>query len=177
MSRSLKLIYSIVFIFFVTSLIGQPTNDSIEDDRNEALSNYLNTLKDCTESILPPVLKPVYQEDSVTLTRYYETLTRFFEYRISGYEHREKVFSWQLISSKVIFFAVLFLLIVGVYFSYLQFRKAMKAGSGADLKTDLEASSTGFKVSSPVLGVIILVISLLFFYMYLVYIYPIRNVF
>jgi len=37
----------------------------------------------------------------------------------------------------------------------------------------LELGQTGLKVSSPVLGVIILVISLAFFYLYLVYVYPI----
>ena len=43
--------------------------------------------------------------------------------------------------------------------------------------TELEASVKGIKVSSPVLGVIILVISLLFFYLYLAFVYPIQEVF
>jgi hypothetical protein len=37
--------------------------------------------------------------------------------------------------------------------------------------------ASGIKVSSPVLGVVILVISLAFFYFYLVYVYPIENIF
>ncbi len=43
--------------------------------------------------------------------------------------------------------------------------------------TELEISSNGVKVNSPVPGVIILVISLAFFYLYLVYLCPIENVF
>jgi hypothetical protein len=43
--------------------------------------------------------------------------------------------------------------------------------------TEFEASAKGIKVSSPVLGVIILVISLAFFYLYLVYVYPISEIF
>ena len=42
--------------------------------------------------------------------------------------------------------------------------------------TQIEASLQGIKVSSPVLGVIILTISLLFFYLYLYFVYPIENV-
>jgi hypothetical protein len=156
-----------------TQSLDQIENSSKED----ALWSYVESLEDSTASILPPQLKPVYQEDSTALSKYYESLARYFEYRISGYQHREKVFSWQLFSSKVIFYCVLFLLIVGVYFSYLQFRKAIKAEGNGDLKTDLEASAQGVKVSSPVLGVIILVISLVFFYLYLVYIYPIQEIF
>jgi hypothetical protein len=40
----------------------------------------------------------------------------------------------------------------------------------------LDLSTAGLKVSSPVLGVIILVISLAFFYLYLVYVYPISEI-
>jgi hypothetical protein len=39
--------------------------------------------------------------------------------------------------------------------------------------TEIEASVTGIRVSSPVLGVLILVISFLFFYLYLIYVYPV----
>jgi uncharacterized membrane protein len=43
--------------------------------------------------------------------------------------------------------------------------------------TEIQASLQGIKVSSPVLGVIILIISFLFFYLYLVHVYPINDVF
>ncbi len=43
--------------------------------------------------------------------------------------------------------------------------------------TEIEASLQGIRVSSPVLGVIILIISLLFFYLYLVHVYPINDVY
>jgi hypothetical protein len=46
----------------------------------------------------------------------------------------------------------------------------------ATLQTSLEAGAEGIKISSPVLGVIILVISFLFFYLYLVHIYPISEI-
>jgi hypothetical protein len=47
--------------------------------------------------------------------------------------------------------------------------------SSLGLDTSLEASAQGLKVSSPVLGVIILSLSLLFFYLYLNFVYPIHE--
>ncbi len=155
---------------------AQPADTSGGGDKKTAIFDYLDTLEGQSD-ILPPRIKPAYRKDSATLARYYESLSRYFDYRISGYAHRERVFAWQLFSSQIIFFCVLFLLLVGIFFSYLQFRSSMRADGGEGLQTDLEASTQGFKVSSPVLGVIILVISLLFFYLYLVYIYPIHEVF
>ena len=102
-------------------------------------------------------------------------LAAYYQYRIDGYQHRARVFRWQLLSSRIIFVLVIFLVLVGVYFSWLQFRLAMKAGpgAGAPAETTFEASTSGFKVSSPVLGVIILAVSLAFFYLYLIHVYPI----
>jgi len=45
------------------------------------------------------------------------------------------------------------------------------------LVTQIEASPQGFRISSPILGVIILALSFLFFYLYLKYIYPIMEIF
>lgn len=52
------------------------------------------------------------------------------------------------------------------------------AGKTGDAKEhSVELSTSGIKVSSPVLGVIILALSLAFFYLYLVYVYPIKEIF
>ncbi len=176
MSNLSKSFLLVIFLIAGVTLYSQENENQMNQEKKAAISAFLDTFQ-VESSIFPDTLKEVYRKDSTVLAKYYESLIQYFDYRISGYKHRERVFSWQLFSSKVIFFSVLFLLIVGVYFSYLQFRKAMKGDSSETLSTDLEASAQGFKVSSPVLGVIILVISLIFFYLYLVYIYPIREIF
>lgn len=43
--------------------------------------------------------------------------------------------------------------------------------------TEFSASLKGLSVKSPVLGVITLAISLAFFYLYLVFVYPIEDIF
>lgn len=125
-----------------------------------------------------------------------ESMRSYYAYKTEAFQHRQRVFEWQLLSSTVIFVVVIFLVLVGLYFSWLQFKADMAKGEGkesADQKADdkspqkpapatpnqpvstIEASTTGIKVSSPVLGVIILVISLAFFYLYLQYVYPIEE--
>ena len=108
------------------------------------------------------------------------SLTAHYNYKTESIAHRKSVFEWQLLSSKIIFTIVILLVCIGVYFSWLQFRMDIKKGntesSDTSSVTTLEASSTGLKVSSPVLGVIILVLSLAFFYLYLVYVFPIEVV-
>lgn len=124
-----------------------------------------------------------------------ESMREYYRYRESGYKHRKAVFEWQLTSSKIIFWVVIVLVAVSIYFSGVQFHIALRsqrvakqskgeksesgsgsAASASGLQTSIEAGSGGVKVSSPVLGVIILVISLLFFYLYLVHIYPISEI-
>jgi hypothetical protein len=107
-------------------------------------------------------------------SKYDIALTAYYDYRISGYKHREEVFGWQFLSSKIIFWVVLFIVLSGMLFSAIQFFRTSPSKSEI---TEVEASVSGIRVSSPVLGVIILTISIAFFYLYLVFVYPINNVF
>jgi len=114
----------------------------------------------------------------------WDALQRRFEYYAAGMDHRSLVFKWQHFSGRVILGFVLLLVSTGVFFSYLQFRLYLRSASSAnkqaanqDMDTDLELSTSGIKVSSNVLGVIILALSLAFFYLYLAYVYPIQDTF
>jgi hypothetical protein len=103
----------------------------------------------------------------------------YYKCIIHEFKHRTHVFTWQFISSIIIFFIVISLVVIGVYFAWLQFKLALKElekGKEENLKTDLTVSPKEIKLSSPVLGIIILIISLLFLYLYLIYIYPITEI-
>ena len=131
-----------------------------------------------TTDLAPAMLQPeLLGEEGTAAMR--QALAAYYEYRIIGYDHRQRVFAWQLLSSRIIFGMVILLVAVGVYFSWLQFRAALKGGAAPGERpydTTFEASTTGFKLSSPVLGVIILALSLAFFYLYLLYVYPITDI-
>jgi hypothetical protein len=140
---------------------------------------------------IPVAASDVVLSDPATRQKYFVAMQRFYEYRANGYAYRSRVFEWQLLSSRMIFIIVLVLVSAGVYFAAMQFHVAMLTArrnvlnpsvtaippSENPLATHLELSAKGVVVNSSVLGVIILGLSLAFFYLYLVYVYPIQNVF
>ena len=142
---------------------------------------------------MPATPGSVVLTDAVTRQKYLTAMQRYYEYRADGYAYRSRVFEWQLLSSRTIFVVVLLMVGAGMYFAAVQFQTAMvaarraaaaevvagapPAGEPASLATRLEISAKGLVVNSSVLGVIILTLSIAFFYMYLVYVYPIQNVF
>lgn len=144
----------------------------------EQLEKEQNTKSNSVSGSLNEGLKDS-RLDSVKL----DAWKSYYNYMTQGYRHRSNVFTWQLLSSVIIFCMVIFLVLSGIYFAWLQFKLAMKVkengdGTGSEnLTTELNMSSKEIKVSSPVLGVIILIISLAFFYLYLVYVYPINELF
>ncbi len=113
----------------------------------------------------------------------------YYDYYAKGLARRTGVYEWNNFSTKVIFFVVLSLVAVGVYFSWKQFfgmtvkpqknevegQLANKTEDGDRLVTELEMGLSGIKVKSPILGVILLTVSLAFFYLYLKYVYPVTN--
>ncbi len=104
-----------------------------------------------------------------------QSLTAYYDYRTQGFEHRSKVFSWQHISTIIIFGMVMLIVFVGLYFSWMQFRTVSNLN---DMKeSTVEFGKAGIKVTSPVLGVIILALSLAFFYLYLIHVYPVFDTF
>jgi hypothetical protein len=120
--------------------------------------------------------------DAPTKEKYLAALREYYEYHISGLHHRKKVFEWQLFSSKLIFVVVLLLVFSGICFAAIQFhgtfrRKDEIGAPDSHAVSEFVASVKGDKVGSPVLGVVILVISMVFFYLYLLFVYPIENVF
>ncbi|MCK0166829.1 hypothetical protein MWU52_04625 [Jannaschia sp. S6380] len=118
---------------------------------------------------------PIYEPDPETEAAYNEATRRLYEYRTAQLDHRLTVFRWQHISSQIIFFVVIGVVAMGLYFSWMQFHAPREDGQ-AEAITTIEASKTGVKLSSPVLGVIILVLSLAFFYLYLVHVYRITEI-
>ncbi|MET0984385.1 MAG: hypothetical protein ABW034_03155 [Steroidobacteraceae bacterium] len=128
--------------------------------------------------------------DTATRDTYLRAMRGYYEYRTSGYQYRARVFEWQLFSSRIIFCTVVLLVCAGIYFAAVQFHVALAVArrtnsiatesaapsEGSPLVTHLEISAKGVVVNSSILGVIILVLSLAFFYLYLVYVYPIQDV-
>jgi hypothetical protein len=134
------------------------------------------------------------------MTAYHDALKASYARDKWSAEFKQRIYEWQLTSSKVVFVVVVLLVAAGVVFAAIQFWVGLVAartltsrgrelgdpvvGHGADprdaavqtapdVSGTIEASAAGLKVTTPVLGVIILTLSLLFFYLYLKFVYPI----
>ncbi len=121
----------------------------------------------------------------VFVDSYAPAMAAQLDYTRQSVDHRGRTFEWQLLSSRIIFFTVIGLVAVGVLFSGWQFHMAMTQAAtlpkgqemtGSGTQSTLEVSPTGLKITSNVLGVVILALSLAFFYLYLEHVYEIREV-
>jgi hypothetical protein len=94
------------------------------------------------------------------------------DYVVWSLEYRRASFNWQYWSTIVIFVCIMTIIGSGLYFSYMQFRSARHAQT----QTSIKLGRDGLEISSPVIGLLILVISMGFFYLYLANVYPITEV-
>jgi hypothetical protein len=161
-----------------TKLSGEATQTEKKEDASEKQSSQ-------------PILQ-TSDTDPSTKEQYLLEVQKYHAFNTFLYDYNQDVFRWQFLSSKIIFFIVILLVLSGVYFSGVQFHISLRAGrvkegmkKGEEANVDstekadvtaLEASLKGIKVSSSILGVVILVISFLFFYLYLAYVFPIREI-
>jgi hypothetical protein len=101
---------------------------------------------------------------------------------------RERTYENQLFQTRVIFSLVILLVFAGLFFSWIQFQHAFhlkrvlskrvaapsdEATAAAPAQDEVSFGKDGVVIKSAYLGVIILAISMAFFFLYLVYVYPI----
>jgi hypothetical protein len=109
-------------------------------------------------------------DQSPACKKYEELQLAHYQSDIDSYRHTESVFRWQHTSSIIIFWTVLLLVVSGLVLAALQFRDK-------DTSTTIKGSIAGeIEVKSPVIGLLILTISLGFFSLYLRYVYPVQEV-
>jgi len=115
------------------------------------------------------------------------------EYTVFAWKNRQDAFAWQSVSTKVIFWIVILVVLFGLYLSSMQFNLAHKTPLTKTVQTKnghadkgnpndhieastIEVSTSGVKITSSVIGLVILVLSIVFFFLYLKFVYPINEV-
>jgi hypothetical protein len=97
-------------------------------------------------------------------------------YYLWALQNRRAIISRQQSTGNIIFILVVVLVLSGLTFSAIQFYIALKSvkkrSTVESTNTSIKASLSGIEVSSSVLGVIVLTISIAFFYLYLSRVYP-----
>lgn len=100
-----------------------------------------------------------------SIIRYERIEEKITDLKESQLEHRKFTIWFQYWTSLIIFITVIILVIGGFYLAYLQF-KVDKTNNTSN-ESSLEISSKGIKISSSVIGLVILTISFAFFYLYI----------
>ncbi len=95
------------------------------------------------------------------------------EYRKNDLAYREDVFKWQFSTSKWFFYLVMLIVLSGLIFSSWHFIKTLK---GSTSEIDLTASMTELKIKTSLIGLVILIVSIVFLFLYLKFVYPINIV-
>ena len=108
-----------------------------------------------------------------------------FTYESERLKHRKWVFRFQLIATNISFLIVVIMVGFGLRFAQIQFSREftrfpsdiMPRDSSVPVPvTDIEISLARIKVSSSILGVIVLGLAMGFFYLYIRYVFPIQGV-
>jgi hypothetical protein len=121
-----------------------------------------------------------------------------FEHSVWALQYRQRAYEAHHQYTMWVFILVCALVVLGMYLSWREFnldeRRRLRGktrnptekgevgagagdpgGGGGAPTSSLDLTATGLKVTSPVLGVIILVVSMGFFYLYLKTVYPIQE--
>lgn len=182
---------ALVLLCVATPLAGQGPEGTARDSAR--MGDFLNQVDAVPDTGRAAAGSPIFPSvwcgevtDEPTRAQCWEAYQASLAYYRTGLTHRARVFAWQHLSTRIIFFVVLGLVLTGIYFAWLQFQQGRAAPRGAGSppgdaggaeRHEIEISLKGIKVSSPVLGIVILALSLAFFYLYLVYVYPISEIF
>ena len=130
----------------------------VEPDTSSTAAMGANSPATVTDMAMTSKMAQAYEE--------YEIAN--LQYEKGQLARNERVFTWQDISSKVMFGLVLLLVLTGLGFAIYQFRTA------ADI--DLSVSTGGLHIKTTLVGVVVLAMSMVFLYLYLFFVYPIKNV-
>lgn len=161
--------------------VAEPEGAAQEEEERDLVGEFLEREQPEAGDQTPEDGSPLpdlasLPEDEATREAVRAAHREYYRQRAAEYRHRGDTLRWQLLSTKITFVVVVLLVLTGVVFSGIQFRIALQGlRKGREPETtEVRLSGQGIEVRSSILGVVLLVISLGFFYLYLVYVYPIK---
>lgn len=162
----------ILLLFSTVSFSQQDVVESVVPIDDEWYSQY-NELLDGLDVICDPdewENQDSYQQACDSLRALVDSET---EKKIALSQHLVDVLHRQGIATNIILILVVIIVISGLLLAAYQLRVAAKSG-GPQSSTELEASAAKVRITSSSVGIVVLTISLLFFYLYVKEIYSIN---
>jgi hypothetical protein len=154
----------------------------------QTLLNNTDSVLRYNDSIANALIRSPYSDSLLNNTTSYDALKKdtvylmyqqaqmaYYMFKKNEFVQANRVFNWQLITSKIIFIIVNLIVLSGIWFSGVQFYSSLRKGEKAE-ESKFVISGKGVSISSSVLGLLILILSIVFFYLYLVHVYPIKPI-
>lgn len=138
-------------------------------------TDFLNTFDTTTRASDTRELKSQTEKQLELFSKQHDVELKKVEYQLASLQHRQEVFAWQLLASKIIFILVLVIVCSGLVLSYLHFYKDLRASGAAGGGAEIEINLKGLKINSSIIGLLILFLSIAFLYLYLVFVFPINE--
>jgi hypothetical protein len=186
-SNSLLLLLCVFILspFLVLKVAKGQTNDKLKD-----LQNQFDNFSDSLQISASPKKSDDVDNIKFTGVPYYDSLllNSYTNQYVFNVEHEKRSFKLQFYSSILIFILVVVIVSLGLILSYKQFmlneyiikqsieQNKETIDKGTDTSASLEVGKDGVKINTAVIGLIILVISLVFFFLYLKFVYHIEFV-
>jgi len=122
--------------------------------------------------------KTVQELDSQRRIEEQKLATAQMKYEVFRYEHNQMVFEWELFVSKMLFWIILLFIATGICLSVLQFINSNKIRRRTDAKdiSTLSISEKGVEIKTAFIGLLLLIVSLGFLYLYMYTAYPIKYI-
>lgn len=164
----LKRFLSIIIIYNVNALMF-PGYTQIQTSKQIINSDIINEARQATQQ------KSIDVDTEIKIANKKYILWRYWIYK--------STFNWHFISSIIIFIIVVIMVFSGLYFSYLQLEQSLLIKKISNKESDdndsriainkISFATNKIEISSSVIGLVILTISFAFFYLYIVYVYPV----
>lgn len=148
-----------------TSAPGKTSIGATNDDaRIAALSQQLRAVSEQLDK-----LQSEQSKIELDYTR------NFYDYSKKKNDVIIELFAWQKHASEILMWVVILLVTSGIGFSGFQLFKASSLNA-AEAKTSFEIAASRLKITSSVVGLVVLAISVVFFYLFLIEVYRMKVV-
>jgi len=115
-------------------------------------------------------------EDDLKTKEWKELEQAYYDHVSWRFTYPQKAFTHQLFSAWAITILVILLTLTGLIFSGFQLRKALITSNLSSLQTEVALDAAGkISISSSIVGGIVLVVSIVFFYLFVRYVYGVKQ--
>src|SRR5262249_31359178 len=171
MQARLWLLPLVFFACLVRLVSAEPAN--VTEPTLEQLQLQISIMKDYIKKLEDDVKNNSRNADPVLEKAYIEAQRKKYEYLTAMMDVYISAFRAQQVASAVILCLVVLVVVSGVGFAGFQLWKGVSA-AGVQVSSDLEFSASKVRLTSSVVGIVVLTISLVFLYIYTREVYQIR---